>query len=63
MISYASVVVTVGKIFTQESPVTGRQVALGPLLLLGVVMAFVALIFISGVFEEPTGVPQEVEEK
>ena len=61
MISYASVVVAVGKILAQDSPVTGRQVALAPLLLMGVVVAFVALIFVIGVFQEPSGVIQEVE--
>ena len=61
MISYASVVVAVGKILAQDSPVTGRQVTLAPLLLMGVVVAFVALIFVIGVFQEPSGVIQEVE--
>ena len=63
IVSYASVLVMVSKILTQDSPVTGRRVALGPLLLMGVVMAFVALIFISGVFEEPSGVTQKAEGK
>jgi CBS domain containing-hemolysin-like protein len=63
MISYASVLVAVGKILTQDSPVTGRQATLGPLLLMGVVMVFVALIFIIGVFEEPSKVTQEAAGK
>lgn len=61
MIGYASVVVAVGKMLTQESPVTGRQVALRPLLLTGVVMVFVAFIFIIGVFEEQPDITQEAE--
>ena len=63
MVSYASVVVAVGRTLAQEVPVTGRQVTLGVLLLAGVVMAFVALIFIIGVFEEDPGISQEANGK
>ena len=59
MIGYASVVIAVGRILTQESSLTGRQVTLSALLLTGVVMVFVALIFIIGVFEEnPDTLPE-----
>ncbi len=63
VIGYASVVVAVTKILTQESLITGRQVALSALLLTGVVMVFVAFIFIIGVFEERPGIIQEAERK
>ena len=63
MIGYTSVVVAVAKILTQGSPITGRQVALSALLLMGVVMVFVAFIFIIGVFEEQPGIIQEAEGK
>ncbi len=63
MIGYASVVVAVGRILTQETSLTGRQVTLSALLLTGVVMVFVAFIFIIGVFEENPDILPEAEKK
>ena len=50
---YGILVGAVGGLLKQETPVTGRQVAHGPLLLMAWVIVSVALIFIIGIFEMP----------
>ena len=50
---YGVLIAVVGALLKQETTVTGRQVAHGPLLQMTLVMASVALIFIIGVFEMP----------
>ena len=48
---YAVLLLSVSSLLRQESSVTGRQVAHGPLLQMALVMTSVALIFIIGIFE------------
>ena len=51
LLQYAAVLASVAKILIQDGNVSGRQVTLGPLVLMAVEMAFVAAIFVIGVFE------------
>jgi hypothetical protein len=53
LVSYTAVLVSVGGIIAQDDSVTGRQVAQWPMFLMALEMAFIALIFIVGVFENP----------
>ena len=50
---YGILIGSVSGLLKQETPVTGRQVAHGPLLQMAWIMASVALIFIIGIFEMP----------
>ena len=52
LIHYSAVLVSVARILMQDTNATGRQVSLGPLVLMGLEMAFVAAIFVIGVFEQ-----------
>ena len=52
LIHYLAVLVSVARMLVQDSNVTGRQVTLGPLVLMGAEIAFVAAIFVIGVFEQ-----------
>ena len=51
-VQYLAVLVSVARILMQHGEVSGRQVTLGPLVLMGGEMALVAAIFIIGVFEQ-----------
>lgn len=50
---YGGLILSVGSLLKQETPVTGRQIAHGPLLLMALMMVSVALIFIIGIFAMP----------
>lgn len=54
LIHYGVVIESVRRLIKQSSSVTGAQVANGPLFFTALLAAYVAMIFIVGVFETPT---------
>ncbi len=55
LICHAILIGTVWRILVQDGDTTGRQVAYGPLRWMATQMVVVSIIFIIGVFEQPTG--------
>ena len=53
LIYYAAVLASVMKVLMQDDDVTSRQLVTGPLLRMYIEIAYIALIFVVGVFEEP----------
>ena len=51
--SYATVLVSVAAILRRRTNVTGRQLVAGPLHRMYLVLFFIGLIFVTGIFEEP----------
>ena len=54
LLHYGIVVELVRRIIRQSDPATGEQVANGPLLFMALQVAYVAMVFIVGAFENPT---------
>ena len=53
LISYASVLASVAAILRRRTNVTGRQLVAGPLHRMYLVLFFIGLIFVAGIFEGP----------